>query len=148
MRALIQRVASARVVVADEIIGQIGRGLLVFVGFVPTDDRVKLEWMLHKILNLRIFADEKNRMNLSIKNQGGGLLLVPQFTLVADVERGMRPSFTKAATPQLAGGLFAQCVELALAKHEHVRCGRFGADMQVHLINDGPVTFWLDSNTT
>lgn len=146
MRALIQRVASARVVVADETVGQIGQGLLVFVGFVPTDDRINLAWMLHKIFNLRIFADEKNRMNLSIRDRGGELLLVPQFTLVADVERGMRPSFARVAAPTLAAGLFSRFVELALVQHEHVQSGRFGADMQVHLINDGPVTFWLDSS--
>lgn len=145
MRVLIQRVNGARVEVADETLGQIDQGLLVFAGFVPEDGAQDLAWITRKLLGLRIFPDDKKPMNLSVQEISGGVLLVPQFTLAADTNSGMRPSFTSAAPPKLAEALFEQFVQQTETKHQPIACGRFGANMQVHLINDGPVTFWLDS---
>jgi len=143
--ALLQRVRHARVEVDDEVVGQIGAGLLVFAGFEPIDDRSVIERMLERLLNYRVFADAQDKMNLSLRDTGGGLLLVPQFTLAADTRKGRRPSFTSAAHPDDGRRLFEALVEKAQLAHNPVETGRFGADMQVHLQNDGPVTFILSS---
>lgn len=144
MKALLQRVRSARVEVAGEVVGQIEQGLLVLVGVEPTDTPETAAKLLHKLLNYRVFSDDNGKMNCSLKDIQGGLLLVSQFTLVADTKSGMRPSFSKAAPPALGAERFAQLVELAQAAHPDVATGQFGADMQVHLVNDGPVTFMLE----
>jgi D-tyrosyl-tRNA(Tyr) deacylase len=143
MIALIQRVSSARVEVDSQVVGAIGSGLLALVAVEPGDGDAQCRRMLQRLLGYRVFGDAQGKMNLSLGETGGGLLLVSQFTLAADTNSGMRPSFTTAAAP--ADGLrwFAHLVELARAAHPGVETGRFGAHMQVHLVNDGPVTFWL-----
>ena len=143
MIALLQRVRAARVDVDGQTIGEIGHGLLVFAGFEPGDDAAAVERMLERLLNYRVFADAEDRMNLSLRDIDGGLLLVPQFTLAADTHKGRRPSFTSAAAPEDGRRLFERLLEQARRSHERVASGRFGADMQVHLQNDGPVTFIL-----
>lgn len=145
MRALIQRVSKAQVEADAVVLGNIQTGLLVLVGFLPEDNIKALQWMLHKILGLRIFPDGRKLMNRSVQDVGGGLLLVSQFTLAADLSRGLRPGFSTAAPPEQASALFTELVDLAEQQHQPVASGRFGADMQVHLVNDGPVTFWLES---
>ena len=145
MKALIQRVRQARVEVAGEVVGAIDQGLLVLVGVEREDDRARADKLLHKLLRYRVFADAEGRMNRSLSDTGGGLLLVSQFTLVADTRSGLRPSFSSAATPALGEELYDYLVRQASAQHPQVACGRFGADMQVHLQNDGPVTFLLES---
>lgn len=145
MKALIQRVRGARVEVAGEIVGAIDQGLLALVGVEPQDNPASVAKLLHKLLNYRVFGDAEGKMNLSLKDVGGGLLLVSQFTLAADTKSGLRPSFSSAASPALGAELFEQLVELARQQHPQVATGRFGADMQVHLVNDGPVTFLLES---
>ena len=144
MIALIQRVSSASVTVAGEITGAIDRGILALVGVQPDDDETKAARLLERVLGYRIFPDAEGRMNLSLRDIGGGLLLVPQFTLAADTKKGTRASFTSAAAPELGRQLFDVFVEKARAAHAIVATGRFGADMQVALVNDGPVTFWLE----
>ncbi|RRW47950.1 D-tyrosyl-tRNA(Tyr) deacylase [Pseudomonas luteola] len=143
MKVLIQRVTQARVEVDGEIVGEINQGLLALVGIEPTDNEVTCEKMLHKVLNYRIFSDAEGRMNRSLTDAGGGLLLVSQFTLVADTQSGLRPSFSTAAPPAQGAAVFSHLVGLARYRHAHVATGRFGADMQVSLTNDGPVTFLL-----
>lgn len=145
MKALIQRVRQARVEVAGEIVGAIDQGLLVLVGIEREDDRARADKLLHKLLRYRVFADAEGRMNRSVSDIGGGLLLVSQFTLAADTRSGLRPSFSSAAPPVLGEELYDYLVRQAGAQHALVACGRFGADMQVHLQNDGPVTFLLES---
>lgn len=145
MKALIQRVRSARVEVAGEAVGAIDQGLLALVGVEPHDTPASVEKTLHKLLNYRVFSDTAGKMNLSLSDVGGGLLLVSQFTLVADTKSGLRPSFTGAAPPALGAELFDLLVTQARGKHPRVATGQFGADMQVHLVNDGPVTFLLES---
>ncbi|MET1081172.1 MAG: D-aminoacyl-tRNA deacylase [Pseudomonas sp.] len=145
MKGLIQRVSQARVEVAGETVGAIAQGLLVLVGVEPQDSPARVDKLLHKLLNYRVFADAQGKMNLSLRDVGGGLLLVSQFTLAADTKSGLRPSFSSAATPALGAELFELLVERARRAHPQVATGRFGADMQVHLVNDGPVTFLLDS---
>lgn len=145
MIGLLQRVSEARVTVAGEVTGQIARGLLVLVGIEPQDDAASAGRLVERLLGYRVFADENGRMNRSLRDIGGGLLLVPQFTLAADTRKGTRASFTPAAPPAQAEALFATCLALAEAAHPVVQAGRFGADMQVALVNDGPVTFWLDA---
>ncbi|HBX54376.1 D-aminoacyl-tRNA deacylase [Pseudomonas sp. UBA2684] len=145
MKALIQRVRAARVEVEGEIVGAIDQGLLALVGVEPQDTPASVAKLLHKLLNYRVFSDAEGKMNLSLGDVGGGLLLVSQFTLAADTKSGLRPSFSSAASPALGAELFDLLVEQAQAKHPQVATGRFGADMQVHLINDGPVTFLLES---
>ncbi|CAD5105783.1 D-aminoacyl-tRNA deacylase [Zestomonas carbonaria] len=144
MKALIQRVSGARVEVAGEIVGAIDRGLLALVGVEPQDNPEAVRKMLHKLLNYRVFADDDGKMNRSLKDVGGGLLLVSQFTLAADTRSGLRPSFSSAAPPALGEELFDALVVLAREQHPQVATGRFGAGMQVHLVNDGPVTFLLE----
>ncbi|WP_313513906.1 D-aminoacyl-tRNA deacylase [Pseudomonas sp.] len=145
MKALLQRVLGARVDVAGETVGAIDQGLLVLVGVEKQDDAASAERLLHRLLNYRVFADAAGKMNLSLGDVGGGLLLVSQFTLVADTRSGLRPSFSSAAPPEQGRALFEHLLAQARARHPQVASGRFGADMQVHLVNDGPVTFLLES---
>ena len=140
MIALLQRVSQARVDIAGDTVGQIGAGLLVLVCAEPADTEAVVQKLLAKILKLRIFADEAGKMNRSVQDEGGGLLIVSQFTLAADTSGGNRPGFTGAAPPALGEALYDRFVALARAQHAQVATGRFGADMQVHLVNDGPVT--------
>lgn len=144
MKALLQRVSSAKVEVAGRVVGEIDQGLLVLVGIEPQDGTEQLQKMLKKMLNYRVFADEQGRMNLSVKDIQGGLLLVSQFTLAADTGSGLRPGFSTAAAPEQAERLFSQLVDMARAEHAQVATGEFGANMQVSLTNDGPVTFLLE----
>lgn len=145
MKGLLQRVRGARVDVAGGTVGAIDQGLLVLVGVEPQDTRASADKLLHKLLNYRVFSDADGKMNLSLKDVGGGLLLVSQFTLAADTRSGMRPSFSRAAPPALGAELFDYLLEKAKNSHATVASGQFGADMQVHLVNDGPVTFLLES---
>ncbi len=145
MKALIQRVRGARVEVAGEVVGSIDQGLLVLVGVEPQDTPASVEKILHKLLNYRVFSDDAGKMNLSLSDVSGGLLLVSQFTLAADTRSGLRPSFSSAAPPALGAELFDLLVTQARVRHPQVATGQFGADMQVHLVNDGPVTFLLES---
>ena len=144
MKALIQRVSRAKVEVEQQTIGQIEQGLLVLVGIEPQDTPASVTKMLHKLLNYRVFADAEDKMNLSLKDIQGGLLLVSQFTLAANTKSGLRPSFTTAAPPVLGEELFDLLVKQAKQQHAIVQTGQFGADMQVSLTNDGPVTFLLE----
>ena len=143
MIALVQRVASARVVVGSAVVGAIERGLLVFVCAEPQDDEAAAVRLVAKLLKLRIFADEAGKMNRSVQDVAGGLLIVSQFTLAADTRGGNRPSFTAAARPALGRALYERVLALAREAHTNVAAGEFGADMQVHLVNDGPVTIPL-----
>lgn len=143
MIALLQRVAQARVEVGGEVVGRIDRGLLMLVCAEPTDTEDQARRLVDKVLKLRIFADEAGKMNRSLQDVGGGLLVVPQFTLAADARAGNRPSFTGAAPPAQGEALYDAVLKLASDRHGPVQAGRFGADMQVHLINDGPVTIPL-----
>jgi D-tyrosyl-tRNA(Tyr) deacylase len=144
MLSLIQRVASASVTVDDAVVGAIGPGLLVLVGIEPGDGEAQVARMAERLLGYRVFADEAGRMNRSLADTGGGLLLVSQFTLAADTRSGMRPSFTSAAPPEEAERTFNRLVEACRARHAAgVETGRFGAHMVVSLVNDGPVTFLL-----
>jgi len=145
MIGLLQRVSPARVEVAGQVIGAIDRGLLVLVGVQRGDDAARAERLLERLLGYRVFPDEAGRMNLCLREVGGGLLLVPQFTLAADTRKGTRASFTPAAPPELGADLFDHLVARARAAYPRVETGRFGADMQVSLVNDGPVTFWIET---
>jgi len=141
--ALVQRVACARVEVGGAAVGEIGRGLLVFVCAEPADTEALADSLAAKLLRLRVFADAAGRMNLAVADVGGGLLVVSQFTLAADLSGGNRPSFSGAAPADLGRRLYDRFVARARALHPIVACGAFGADMQVHLVNDGPVTIPL-----
>lgn len=143
MIALVQRVRQARVEVAGEVVGAIGQGLLVFVCAEQGDDEARAASLVAKLLKLRVFGDDAGKMNLSVREVGGGLLLVSQFTLAADTRAGNRPSFAGAASPELGRRLYERVLALARAAHPTVAAGEFGADMQVHLVNDGPVTIPL-----
>ncbi|MFJ7882091.1 D-aminoacyl-tRNA deacylase [Pseudomonas sp. NPDC096917] len=143
MKGLLQRVSGARVEVGEEVVGSIDQGLLVLVAVEPGDTEAHAAKLLHKLLNYRVFSDVDGKMNLSLADVGGGLLLVSQFTLAADTKSGLRPSFSTAAPPTLAQTLFNYLLEEAKRLHPTVETGRFGAEMQVHLVNDGPVTFLL-----
>lgn len=145
MIALLQRVSSASVAVEAAVIARIDSGVLAFIGVQQGDDEKQALRLCERILGYRLFEDGSGRMNLSLKDTGGGLLLVPQFTLAADTSRGMRASFTAAAAAEKAVELFDLVVSSASRRHPHVACGRFGADMQVALVNEGPVTFWLQA---
>lgn len=145
MIALIQRVRAASVEVDQHVVGRIDAGLLALIGIQKDDEYDNAERLLEKLLNYRVFADDALRMNLSLRNTGGGLLLVSQFTLAADTHKGTRPSFSSAAPPDRALALFEHLVGKARGAHPIVETGRFGADMQVSLVNDGPVTFWLEA---
>jgi D-tyrosyl-tRNA(Tyr) deacylase len=142
--ALLQRVRHAEVAVAGQIIGRIGTGLLALIGVQRGDDEATAERLLERLLSYRVFADDHGRMNLSLKQIHGDLLLVPQFTLAADTASGTRPGFSAAATPADGRRLFDHFVARARASGLVTQTGQFGADMQVSLTNDGPVTFWLE----
>jgi D-tyrosyl-tRNA(Tyr) deacylase len=142
---LLQRVSRAEVDISDERIAAIGRGLLVLVGVEAGDTEREVDRLLERLLAYRVFADRDGRMNLSLREIQGELLLVPQFTLAADTRKGLRPSFTPAAAPEDGRRLFELLVSRARLAYARVAAGRFGADMQVGLINDGPVTFWLQT---
>lgn len=145
MRALIQRVTHAEVTVGGERIAAIGPGILALIGVAAGDGARESDRLLERVLTYRIFPDGEGRMNLSLVDVGGGLLLVPQFTLAADTRKGTRPGFSTAAAPERAKPLFDALVVTARSRHPQVATGRFGADMQVTLTNNGPVTFLLDT---
>ena len=145
MRAVVQRVTRASVQVGEDMIGEIGNGLVVLVGIARDDTKVEAAYLVEKICNLRIFDDAEGRMNLSVKDVHGGLLIVSQFTLYGDVRRGLRPSWIDAAPPDVAEPLYDFFVRQARAAVDEVATGKFQAMMQVELINDGPVTILLDS---
>lgn len=143
MIGLLQRVTEARVSVAGEVIGEIGRGLLVLVGVERGDSDADADRLAERLLDYRVFPDESGRMNRSVREIAGGVLLVSQFTLAADTQKGLRPGFSGAADPAEGRRLFDRLVAAVMRQHAPVAQGRFGADMQVALVNDGPVTFWL-----
>ncbi len=144
MICLLQRVAEGRVAVNQQTIGEIQAGLVVLVGFQPDDNAETLTKMAHKLLHYRVFADENDKMNLNVQQVEGGVLLVPQFTLAANTNSGLRPSFSSSAPPALATQLFDQFASKVEQLYQTPQTGEFGADMQVSLTNDGPVTFWLE----
>ena len=144
MIALLQRVSSARVTTNDRLLGEIGLGVLVFIGVQKGDTEQKADRLLERILGYRIFPDQEDRMNLSVSDIDGGLLLVSQFTLAADTRKGMRPGFSTAAPPEEGERLYDYLVARAADVQATVQSGQFGADMQVSLVNDGPVTIWLE----
>ena len=145
MIGLLQRVISASVSIDGEISGEIGRGLLVLVAVHRDDEERDIARLAERLLTYRVFPDAEGRMNLSVQDISGGLLLVPQFTLTADTRKGTRASFTKGAAPEVASAYFDKLVAACSGALETVETGRFGANMQVSLTNDGPVTFWLES---
>lgn len=144
MIGLLQRVRQARVEIDSECIAAIGAGMLVLVGVQPDDDEVAADRLLERLLGYRVFEDAAGKMNLNIKQAGGEMLLVPQFTLAADTSSGMRPGFSTAAAPAVGKHLFTYLLAQAHLQPLKVASGRFGKDMQVSLVNDGPVTFWLE----
>src|SRR5256885_17022700 len=146
MRAVVQRVTRASVTVEGEIIGEIGNGLVVLVGIAREDTKVEAEFLVDKITRLRIFDDDEGKMNLSVKDVNGALLIISQFTLYGDVRRGLRPSWIDAAPPEIAEPLYDFLVRQAGSVVDEVATGKFQAMMQVELVNDGPVTILLDSN--
>lgn len=145
MKGLLQRVTHARVEVGGEVVGAIDKGLLVLVAVEPQDNHASADKLLQRLLDYRVFGDAEGKMNLSLKAVGGGLLLVSQFTLAADTRSGLRPGFSTAAPPALGAQLFDYLVQRARELHPDVATGQFGADMQVSLTNDGPVTFMLQA---
>ena len=144
MIGLIQRVTEASVTIDGQVAGRIGPGLLVLVGFRQGDRVERIPRFVERLLNYRVFGDDRGRMNRSLRDTGGGLLVVPQFTLAADTNSGNRPSFTPAASPEDGAALFEALLEHVRSQWSDCGFGRFGADMQVALVNDGPVTFWLE----
>ena len=145
MKGLIQRVSSASVVVDGNCVGEINQGILLLLGVEKEDDKTKADKLLDKVINYRIFSDDSDKMNLSLKDIEGELLVVSQFTLVAETSKGKRPGFSKGAPPALGEELYNYFVEAANKTNLKVATGQFGADMKVSLTNDGPVTFWLES---
>jgi D-tyrosyl-tRNA(Tyr) deacylase len=145
MRAVVQRVTSSKVLIGDETVGNINRGLLVLLGVTHDDTSKDVDYMVDKIVNLRIFEDENDKMNLSVRDIEGDLLVVSQFTLYGDCRKGKRPSFTDAAKPELANKLYEEFVEIAKQHELRVQTGRFQAHMLVDIANDGPVTMLIDS---
>jgi len=145
MIGLLQRVIAAAVTVDGEVIGEIGRGLLVFVAVHRDDEEQDIARLAERILSYRVFPDADNRMNRSVMGEGLGLLLVPQFTLAADTNKGTRASFTRAAAPEMGADYFERLVAACRKRLDTVETGRFGANMLVTLTNDGPVTFWLET---
>ena len=145
MRAVLQRVSRAEVRIAGEVAGHIGPGLLVLLGVAPSDTRQDASWLADKVVGLRIFADDDGKMNRSVSEVGGGMLVVSQFTLYGDCRKGRRPSFIGAAPPETAVPLYEAFLDAVRALGVPVAAGRFGADMQVELVNDGPVTLILDT---
>ena len=146
MRAVLQRVSYARVVVDNKTVGEIKSGILALVGINDGDDKNVFEYMFEKMYGLRIFSDEKDKMNLSAEDIGGGLLIVPNFTIYADARKGKRPSFAGGASPSDAKKIFDDFVRYAKKRCDKTQSGIFGADMKVELLNDGPVTILLDSD--
>lgn len=144
MIALLQRVLEARVIVSGQCIASINQGILALIGVQSGDNEGTAEQFISRIINYRLFADDEGKMNLSLRDIQGGLLLVPQFTLAANTKKGRRPSFTSAAPPELGESVFQSMVDFARNSYAPVEAGRFSADMAVHLVNDGPVTFILD----
>ena len=145
MKLLLQRVRSASVDVAGERVGEIGPGLLCLVGIEAHDDVANVRAGIDKLLAYRVFSDDQGKMNLSVKDIGGGVLLVSQFTLAANTRKGLRPSFSGAAAPELARDLYHEALDYTATQIDDVAAGRFAADMQVSLVNDGPVTFMLEN---
>lgn len=145
MRAVVQRVSSSKVTVDENIIGEIDKGLLILLGVTHEDTSEDVDYLLEKIVNLRIFEDDNEKMNLSLKDVNGELLVVSQFTLYGDCKKGRRPNFTSAAKPDLANKLYEEFVDKAKKQNIKVGTGQFGAHMMVELVNDGPVTMLIDS---
>lgn len=145
MKALIQRVSQAQVHIEKQLVGAIEGGLLVLLGVERQDTQADAEWLLDRLLRYRIFADTDGKMNLGLQETGGGLLVVSQFTLAADTRKGLRPGFSSAADPTTGELLYNHFLQCARSQHPRVASGRFGADMQVSLVNDGPVTFLIES---
>jgi D-tyrosyl-tRNA(Tyr) deacylase len=145
MRAVVQRVSRARVTVAAEVVGEIGRGLLVLLGVTHDDTPERARWLADKVVGLRIFADAEDKMNLGVADVNGGVLVVSQFTLYGDCSKGRRPSFIGAANPDVAVPLYEEFINAVKAQGVPVATGRFGAMMDVELVNDGPVTLIIDS---
>ena len=145
MRAVLQRVSRARVTVGTEVTGEIAAGWLVLLGIAASDSRRQIDWLADKVVNLRAFRDEAGKMNRSVQDTGGSVLVVSQFTLYGDCQKGRRPGFTAAAPPAVAEPLYQQFVDALRLRGVPVATGRFGADMQVELVNDGPVTFVIVS---
>ncbi len=145
MIGLLQRVTRADVSIDGDVVGEIGRGLLVLVAVHRDDSERDIARLAERLLGYRVFPDPEGRMNRSVQDEAGGLLLVPQFTLAADTKKGTRASFTKAASPEKGAEYFDALVEICRQRLDTVETGRFGANMQVSLVNDGPVTFWLES---
>ena len=145
MRAVLQRVRSCRVIVAGETVGEIGRGLLVLLGIRTGDTADQVRWLADKVVGVRIFEDDQGKMNVSVTDAGGGILVVSQFTLYSDCQKGRRPSFIDAARPEVAEPLYEAFANAVRLHGVPVATGRFGADMQVELVNDGPVTLVLDT---
>lgn len=146
MKFVIQRVSHASVTVEGEVLGRIGKGFMVLIGIENSDTEAVADKMVTKMLNLRIFQDENDKMNLSIRDVNGGLLLISQFTLYADCKKGNRPSFVKAGKPDMANEMYEYIIEKCAEEISDVQRGEFGADMKVELLNDGPVTIVLDSH--
>ncbi|MCG6934721.1 MAG: D-tyrosyl-tRNA(Tyr) deacylase [Proteobacteria bacterium] len=145
MIALLQRVTTARVVIKGNTVAHIGPGLLTLIGVEKNDAEAEADRLLQRLLDYRVFADAEDKMNLSLRDINGDLLLVPQFTLAADTGKGLRPGFSRAASPQEGRRLFDYLCSRAQALYPRIATGRFGADMQITLTNDGPVTFWLET---
>lgn len=146
MRCVIQRVSSASVSIKEEVKGAIEHGLLLLVGFENEDNETDIDWLINKLINLRIFSDDEGKMNLNIKDVNGDFLVISQFTLFARTKKGNRPSYIHSAKPDVAIPLYQQFIEKLTAVHEgRVATGEFGADMQVALVNDGPVTITIDT---
>lgn len=146
MIALIQRVTEAKVIVNKNNIGEIQQGILAFIGIEKNDSEACVQRLVDKVLSYRIFADEDDKMNLSVQDIKASVLLVPQFTLAADTQKGCRPSFSSAAPPEEGERLFNEVVKQAKKQYQQIKTGQFGADMKISLVNDGPVTFWLQVN--
>lgn len=145
MRILLQRVSEASVKIEGKINGQIGQGLMLLVGICADDNQEDIDWLIQKIVNMRIFSDENGKMNLSVQDIHGEILLISQFTLHASTKKGNRPSFIEAARPEIAIPLYENFITQLKLSNLNVQTGIFGADMKVSLVNDGPVTIWLDS---
>ena len=145
MRAVLQRVAGARVLVAGELVGEVGRGLLVLLGVAQGDTPEQARWLADKVVSLRLFGDDAGKMNRDVTEVGGGVLVVSQFTLLGDCRKGRRPSFIGAAPPEVAVPLYEAFIDAVRARGVPTAAGRFGALMQVELVNDGPVTLVVDS---
>ncbi len=143
MIALLQRVQHASVAVNKETIAEIKQGLLLFIGVEKSDTKIKADRLIERFLSYRVFPDQQNKMNLNLRDIRGNVLLVPQFTLAANTRKGTRPGFSAAATPELGQQLFDYVVKQTIRQYPHVASGMFGVDMEVSLLNDGPVTFWL-----